>query len=42
MRSDKFLRRDASPEKMSWALIDFTAWCLESKGNLASTISAVQ
>ena len=39
MSSDKFLRRDASPEEMSWALIDFAAWCLESKGNLASTIS---
>ena len=39
MSSDKFLRRDASLEEMSWALIDFAAWCLESKGNLASTIS---
>ena len=40
MSSDKFLRRDASPEEMSWALIDFAAWCFESKGNLASTVSA--
>ena len=39
MSSDKCLRRDASPEAMSWALIDFAAWCFESKGNLASTIS---
>ena len=39
MSSDKFLQRDASPEEMSWALIDFAAWCFESKGNLASTIS---
>ena len=40
MSSDKFcLRRDTSPEEMSWALIDFAAWCLESKINLASTIS---
>ena len=40
MSSDEFcLRRDMSPEEMSWALIDFEAWCLESKGNLASTIS---
>ena len=39
MSSDKFLRRDASPEEMSWALIDFATWCLESKGNLASTVS---
>ena len=39
MSSDKFLRRDVSPEEMSWALIDFAAWCLESKENLASTIS---
>ena len=37
--SDKFLRRDASPEEMSWALIDFAARCFESKGNLAGTIS---
>ena len=39
MSSDTFLRRDASPEDMSWALIDFATWCFESKGNLASTIS---
>ena len=40
MSSDKFcLRRDTSPEEVSWALIDFAAWCFESKGNLASTIS---
>ena len=37
--SDTFLRRDALPEDMSWAVIDFAAWCFESKGNLASTIS---
>lgn len=30
---------DASPEDVSWALIDFAAWCSESHGNLASTIS---
>ena len=40
MSSDKFcLRRDTSPEEMSWALIDFAAWCIESKENLPSTIS---
>ena len=40
MSSNNFcLRRDTSPEEMSWALIDFAAWCLESKGNLASTIT---
>ena len=39
MSSDKFLRRDVSPEEMSWALIDFAAWCFESKENLASIIS---
>ena len=40
MSSDKFcLRRNTSPKEMSWALIDFAAWCIESKGNLASTIS---
>ena len=39
MSSDKLLRRDASPEEMSWALIDFAAWCFESKGNLGSTLS---
>ena len=33
------LRRDTSPEEMTWALIDFAAWCLESKVNLASTVS---
>ena len=33
------MRRDTSPEEMSWALIDFAAWCVESKENLASTIS---
>ena len=37
--SDKVLRRDASPGEMSWALINFAAWCFESKENLASTIS---
>ena len=40
MSSDKFLRRDASPEEMSWTLTDSAAWCFESKGNLASTIHA--
>ena len=40
MSSDEVcLRRDTSPEEMRWALIDFAAWCLESKGNLASTAS---
>ena len=39
MSFDKVLRRDASPEEMSWALIDFAAWCFESKGNLGSTLS---
>ena len=40
MSSDKFcLRRDTSPEEMSWALIGFAAWCLKSKGNLAIIIS---
>ena len=33
------MRRDTSPEEMSWALIDFAAWCVESKEDLASTIS---
>ena len=39
MSSDIILRRDASPEEMSWALIDFAAWCFESKENLGSTLS---
>ena len=39
MSSDKVLREDTSPKEMSWALIDFAAWCFDSKGNLASTIS---
>ena len=39
MSFDKFLRRDALPEEMSWSLIDFAAWCFESKGNLGSTLS---
>ena len=40
MSSDEVcLRRDTPPEEMSWALIGFAAWYLESKGNLASTVS---
>ena len=34
-----FLSRDASSEEIAWALIDFAAWCSESKGNQAGTIS---
>ena len=40
MSSDEAcLRRDTSPEEMSSGLLDFAAWYLESKGNLASTVS---
>lgn len=28
-----------STDEITWALIDFAAWCFQSKGNLASTIS---
>lgn len=34
-----FLPVNAPYKEMMWALIDFVAWCLESEGNLASTIS---
>ena len=30
---------DISPDERIWALVDFAAWCFQSKGNLASTIS---
>ena len=39
MGLEKLFRSDASPRDMVWALIDFAAWCFESEGNLARTIS---
>ena len=34
-----FLPKDASSEETAWALIEFAAWCSESGGNQAGTIS---
>ena len=33
------MNADTSTDEITWALIDFAAWCFQSKGNLASTIS---
>lgn len=34
-----FLEGDMSSEAMTWALVDFAAWCFESESNQAGTIS---
>lgn len=39
MGQDTFMSASASNDEMTWALIDFAAWCFQSKGNQASTIS---
>ena len=39
MGQETFMNADTSTDEITWALIDFAAWCFQSKGNLASTIS---
>ncbi|CAM9599729.1 unnamed protein product [Scytosiphon promiscuus] len=39
MGYEKTLAKEAPPAEMVWALIDFAAWCYQSEGNLATTIS---
>ena len=33
------MNANTSADDMTWALIEFAAWCLQSKRNLASTLS---
>ena len=39
MGYEKFLSAESPHTEMVWALIDFAAWCFESEGNQAGTIS---
>ena len=39
MGASAFLPASMSNDNLVWALVDFAAWCFESEGNFASTVS---